>query len=124
MAMTAKQRKDAAAALVHAENTREWMEPITPTHDDADIADAYATGQAVTDLGAAAGIGTVRVGEIPRPLLAMLGLVSPVMRELPEVAHQLEHDFVLDSTAAQRTFGLGPTPWEEQVERQVAAYRR
>ena len=80
--------------------------------------------QAVNDLAAAAGLRTVRVGEVPRPLLAMLGLVSPVMRELPEVAHQFEHDFVLDSTAAQRTFGLGPTPWEEQVERQVAAYRR
>jgi len=80
--------------------------------------------EVVGDLAAAAGIGEVRVGEHPAALLRLLGLFSPLMRELPEVAYQRERDFVMDSTAAQETFGLAPTPWAVQVERQVAAYRR
>lgn len=80
--------------------------------------------EVVGDLAAAAGIGEVRVGEHPAALLRLLGLFSPLLRELPEVAYQRERDFVMDSTAAQETFGLAPTPWAVQVERQVAAYRR
>jgi hypothetical protein len=44
------------------------------------------------------------------------------MRELPEVAYQLEHDFVLDSSAAQRELGLRPTPAEQVLEAHLAAY--
>jgi nucleoside-diphosphate-sugar epimerase len=79
--------------------------------------------QAVDDLAAAAGVGPVKVAELAPALLRVLGVVVPLMRELPEVAYQLERDFVVDSSAAQRTFGLAPTPWATQVERQVAAYR-
>jgi 2-keto-4-pentenoate hydratase len=50
MAMTDAQRQEAAEALFHAELTREWIEPITLTYDGADIDDAYAIGQCVTDL--------------------------------------------------------------------------
>jgi 2-keto-4-pentenoate hydratase len=50
MAMTDAQRREAAEALFHAELTREWIEPITLTYDGADIDDAYAIGQCVTDL--------------------------------------------------------------------------
>lgn len=79
--------------------------------------------EAVADLCRAAGVPVVGVGELPAALLAALRLVNPLMRELPEVAYQLERPFVLDSTAAQRTFGLAPTPWDEVLAAQVAAYR-
>jgi hypothetical protein len=55
MAMTDAQRQEAAEALFHAELTREWIEPITLTYDGADIDDAYAIGQCVTDLKGSAG---------------------------------------------------------------------
>jgi len=80
--------------------------------------------EAIADLAAAAGTGPVTVREHSTRMLAALGLVIPLMRELPEVAYQLERDFVLDSSAAQRTFGLSPLSWERQVEAQVTAYRR
>jgi len=80
--------------------------------------------EAVADLCRAAGVPEVGVGELPQALLAALRLVNPLMRELPEVAYQLERPFMLDSTAAQRTFGLAPTPWGEVLAAQVAAYRR
>ena len=71
--------------------------------------------QAIADFARAAGVGQVRVGTLPRVLLRGMGLVSPLMRELRETEYQFREDFVMDSSAAQATFTLRPTPWEEVV---------
>jgi hypothetical protein len=39
------------------------------------------------------------------------------------VAYQFEDPFVLDSTAAQRTFGLAPTPWDAMLAGVVESFR-
>jgi hypothetical protein len=39
------------------------------------------------------------------------------------VAYQLKEPFVLDSLAAQRTFAMAPTPWDDVLRGAVAAYR-
>jgi nucleoside-diphosphate-sugar epimerase len=57
----------------------------------------------------AAGVAMPRVATYSPTLIKALGLVSPLMRELPEVAYQFERDFVMDSSAAQRELGLVPT---------------
>lgn len=49
------------------------------------------------------------------------GLAVPLMRELRETQHQFRKPFVLDSTAAQRAFGLEPTPLEESVALDISA---
>jgi 2-oxo-hept-3-ene-1,7-dioate hydratase len=79
MGMTAKQRKDAAAALVKAEETREWMEPITLTYDKADIADAYAIGQLVTDAKVKAGrvVKGHKVGLTSKAMRSTTGATEP-----------------------------------------------
>ena len=41
--------------------------------------------------------------------------VLALMRELRETEYQFRDDFVMDSSAAQATFGLKPAPWEEIV---------
>jgi nucleoside-diphosphate-sugar epimerase len=79
--------------------------------------------QAVGDLAEATGAGSVRVGTIPRSVLAGLGLVWPLMRELRETKYQFRDDFVMASSAAQATFGLKPTPWEEVVAVTAAGAR-
>jgi len=71
--------------------------------------------QAIADFARAAGVGQVRVGTLPPVLLRGMGLVSPLMRELRETEYQFREDFVMDSSAAQATFALRPTPWEEIV---------
>jgi hypothetical protein len=63
----------------------------------------------------AAGTGSVRVGTILPAVLAGLGLAWPLMGELRETEYQFSGDFVMDSSAAQGTFGLKPTPWDEIV---------
>jgi len=71
--------------------------------------------QVIDDLARAADVGRVRVGTIPSALLYGMGLLSPLMRELRETQYQFRADFVMDSSAAQATFGLKPTSWEEIV---------
>jgi hypothetical protein len=57
----------------------------------------------------------VRVRTIPSAALRGMGLVWPLMRELRETEYQFRDDFIMDSSAATKTFGLEPTPWEEVV---------
>ena len=68
--------------------------------------------EALTRIAELAGAPTVRVGTVSPVLIRALGLVVPIMRELPEVAYQVEETFVLDSTAAQHELGLRPTAAE------------
>ncbi len=79
--------------------------------------------QVVDDFARAAGVGRVRVGEIPPVVLRGMGLAWPLMRELRETEYQFRDDFVMDSSAAETTFGLKPAPWEEIVAVTVRASR-
>lgn len=78
--------------------------------------------EALTDLATQAGV-PARPGVVPRAALRLAGLASPLVRALVEMLYEFDRPFVLDSTDAQRTFDVAPTPWEDQVEAHVAAYR-
>lgn len=93
---------------------RPWHVPSNPPRTQR---------EAIDDLSRVAGLHPVQVKEYPALLLRAIGVVNPVMRELPEVAYQFEQPFVLDSTAAQETFGLVPTPWEAVLAEVVNWYR-
>jgi nucleoside-diphosphate-sugar epimerase len=71
--------------------------------------------EVIGDFARAAGVGEVRVHTLSPVLMHGMGLVWPLMRELRETEYQFRDDFVMDSSAAQATFGLKPTPWEEVV---------
>jgi nucleoside-diphosphate-sugar epimerase len=75
--------------------------------------------QVIGDFARAAGVGQVRVGEIPSVVLRGMGLVSPLLREVRETEYQFRDDFVMDSSAAQAAFGLKPAPWEGIVAETV-----
>jgi len=79
--------------------------------------------QAVDDLARVAGVTPVKTSVVPRFVLRVMAVFNPQVRELPEVAYQLEQPFVMDSSAAERTFGLEPTPWDEVLAATVAHYR-
>jgi nucleoside-diphosphate-sugar epimerase len=93
---------------------RPWHVPSNPPRTQR---------EAVADLARAAGVGPVKVSVMPRAMLALAGLFNPVVRELPEVAYQTERPFIIDSAAAQATFGLQPTPWEQVLAETIAYYR-
>ncbi len=93
---------------------RPWHVPSAPPRTQR---------EALADLAAAAGVGAPTVGTVPAPVLRLVGLFSPPAREIREMLYEFTAPFVLDSSAAEHTFGLAPTPWAEQVAAQVAAYR-
>jgi nucleoside-diphosphate-sugar epimerase len=111
--------KDVARLLVEVASDqrglgRAWHVPSNPPRTQR---------EAVGDLCRVAGVDSVRVSEHPALLMRALGLVNPLIRELTEVSYQFENPFVLDSTAAQRTFGLTPTPWDDVLASVVESYR-
>ncbi len=76
--------------------------------------------QAAADAAALRGLPAPAVRPWPRAL-AVAARVSPLVRSLDETRHQFERPFVLDSTLAQRAFGLTPTPWAVALERTLGA---
>ncbi|MGY1680788.1 hypothetical protein [Geodermatophilus sp. SYSU D01176] len=58
---------------------------------------------------------------IPWSVLRGIGLVSPMMREVVDVRHQFDREFVIDASATTATLGLTATPWEEIVRATVGA---
>ena len=97
---------DMAATLVAlGADERAWGRPWhVPTNPATSI---RALAGELADL---AGLGAPTLRRMPPLVLRLGGLFSTEARELPEMAYQFTAPFVLDSSAAQRTFGLAPTP--------------
>ncbi|MGA9762883.1 MAG: NAD-dependent epimerase/dehydratase family protein [Gaiellaceae bacterium] len=90
---------------------RPWNVPTNPPLSQHEV---------VAALASVTGLPAPDVRGIPNWTIRALGIVSPMMRELNEVAYQLERPFVLDSSAATRTFGLEPTPMREAIRATLA----
>ncbi len=89
---------------------RPWHVPSAPARSMAQVA------QDVADL---VGRPAHRPRRVPRPAVAALGAVWPLIREFNETRHQFEGPFVLDDSAARTAFGLEPTPWPETLAETV-----
>jgi nucleoside-diphosphate-sugar epimerase len=85
---------------------RPWHVPTNPPLSQREVAAALAHQ---------AGVPAPDVRSIPNLVIRAMGMVSPTMRELKEVAYQFERPFVLDSSAASEVFGLEPTPMSEAL---------
>jgi hypothetical protein len=53
----------------------------------------------------------------------MMGLFNPVIRELNNGSYMFNAPFVMDDSAARKTFGIQPTSWDDIVKNLVAAYK-
>ena len=85
---------------------RAWHVPTSP---------ARSIRQVVADVAAIQGRPPVPVRVLPRTAFTAAGAVVPLVRELRETRHQFDGDFVLDATAAVRTFGVEATPWRDAL---------
>jgi len=72
--------------------------------------------QALTELTAALGAPPARVSSLPWPLLRAAGVAVPFLREVVDVRHQFDQDYVLDASATTEVFGLTATPWEQVLQ--------
>ena len=108
---------DAAAATALLGNKPEaygeiWHLPTAP--------DPYTGAEWVYHIASEMGVEPA-YRTIGSGMLRFLGLFSPLMRELAEMAYQYEKDYVFDSTKIEGRFGITPTSYQEGIKQLVAA---
>ena len=65
-----------------------------------------------------------KVGVASRPMVRLVGVFNPLVRELNETLYQFERPFVSDASKFQGTFGpFEPTPHRDAVRRTVEWFR-
>lgn len=89
---------------------RTWITPTASARSLRDIAEAVATLE---------GIRPRTPKPYPAALKALLRL-SPFIRELDEMAPAFERPYLVDSSDAQRAFGLVPTPFADALRQTIA----
>jgi nucleoside-diphosphate-sugar epimerase len=93
---------------------RAWHTPTNPAISQRQIINALsemANGERTT------------VRSIPPLVVKILGVFAPDVREVAEIRYQFDAPFVVDSTAAQTTFGLDSTPMEPALRETISWYR-
>jgi nucleoside-diphosphate-sugar epimerase len=85
---------------------RAWHVPTAPATTMRDAATRYAR---IT------GAKPPRLVRVPTAVIRAIGLANPEIAETVEMAYQFDRPFVLDSTAAQETFGLRPTTLDDAL---------
>lgn len=55
-------------------------------------------------------------------MLGLMGLLVPVIRELPEMLYEREKPFVVDSSLFESTFGISPTAMNDAIDATVSWY--
>lgn len=71
--------------------------------------------QVVTDLAAELGVPVPKMRTLGAGMLRTAGVFNPTIRELVEMLYEFDRPFIMDSSAAQATFGLAPTQWDEVI---------
>jgi nucleoside-diphosphate-sugar epimerase len=93
---------------------RAWHTPSNPPLSQREIIAALCT---------AAGVRAARVRTIPSLAMWALGVFVPTIREIKEIRYQFDTPFIIDSSAAQTTFGLAPTPMPQALNDTASWYR-
>ena len=65
----------------------------------------------------------VAIRNVPKIALRVLGVFSPMMRELAEMSYEFDQQFVLDTSKYEATFGATPTLMANAVDDTIARYR-
>jgi nucleoside-diphosphate-sugar epimerase len=81
------------------------------------------TTRAFMDLVAVQVGHPVGVRLVPGRAVRVLGLVSPMIRELAEMSYQFDEPFVLDTSRYESVFGSAGTPLAAAIAATVAWYR-
>ncbi|HEU5475244.1 MAG TPA: NAD-dependent epimerase/dehydratase family protein [Actinophytocola sp.] len=77
-----------------------WHVPTQPPLTVRELAQRFTSAQ---------GLPAATLSEVPYSVLWTMGLFSPMMRELRTTRYQFTAPYVLDSSAAQRTFDIAPS---------------
>ena len=73
----------------------------------------------VNELAAVAGLKNPRLSSVPNVMWNLLAAFNPLMKALKETAYQMQRSYILDDSAARKTFGLQPTEWKRILKEVV-----
>lgn len=85
-------------------------------------ASAISTRAIVAMIGEIAG-QPARLSAAPGWMIGLGGLFNPLLREMREMLYEFDHDFVVDSSRFESTFGMQATPLRETLARTLAWFR-
>jgi nucleoside-diphosphate-sugar epimerase len=107
--------RDVAALLVTGATDerawgRVWHVPSAPACSVRDLTKIVAS-----QLGAPGSPVKPKVRSLPYAVVWVGGLFNSLMKELRETQHQFRKPFILDTSAAEQTFGLTPASIEDSV---------
>lgn len=72
--------------------------------------------QVIADLASGMDVEVPRIRTAGAVMMRLVGLFNADARELVEMMYEFDRPFVMDSTKAQQTFGMAPTPWPEVIQ--------
>lgn len=81
--------------------------------------DPRTQAQVVADIAAVLEVPVPKIRTAGAGMLRTAGLFNASMRELVEMLYEFDRPFVMDSSAAQDTFGMKPTAWDIVIEQTV-----
>lgn len=85
-------------------------------------AEALTARQFITLAAEVAGV-PAKMARVSPPMLRTLGIFSPVIREVVEMAYAFEGPYLVDGSKFTRAFGFTPTPHRAALEATIAWYR-
>ncbi len=62
-----------------------------------------------------------RIQLATKPLVMLLGLFMPIMKESVEMLYQYDRDYVFDSSKFEKAFGISATPFDIAIKKIVSA---
>lgn len=92
---------------------RAWHVPTLPPLSAQAMGDAIAR---------AAGAPPAKVSRLPRIVLRAAGVVVPLMRAIGHMAYQFDQPFEIDAHDTTETFGIEPTPLDDQIAAILRGY--
>jgi nucleoside-diphosphate-sugar epimerase len=99
---------DVARALVEvSQDSRAWGQPW---HAPATTISVRKLAERLAEAGNAP---APRLAEMTERELGLLELTAPIWGELPEMHYMSDRPFIVDSSRAEQTFGLKPTPLDD-----------
>lgn len=92
-----------------------WIPPTQPAITQSELAAMV--------WHAAGNTGAPHTTVVGRRMLAALGLVVPVVREVVEMYYEYGKPFVVDSSHFESTFGARPTPMADAIQATLESYQ-
>jgi len=68
--------------------------------------------QVFNELADVAGVARTKISSIPTPVLRLVGIVNPQMRELLKTLYQFQSPFVMEDKESREVLGIEPTSWD------------